>query len=163
MAPLVLVLVLVLGFESSPCSRNWWTGSLPSLRSGETKFDMQSRTTTRTRTRTMAAKARRSERYGLARVKGIPRIEPFGSCPYRLCVLPNGASAGSDIWCSKNAIWRYLGGSTPLHESECGNSGKSRIRSNSGQWCSGGDLNPQGLAPTSPSSWRVCQFHHPSR
>ena len=42
------------------------------FRSGKTKFDMRSRTTTRTRTRTMAAKARRSERYGLARVKGIP-------------------------------------------------------------------------------------------
>ncbi len=29
-------------------------------------------------------------------------------------------------------------------------------------WCSGRDLNPQEIAPTSPSSWRVCQFRHPS-
>ena len=27
-------------------------------------------------------------------------------------------------------------------------------------WCRGGDLNSHGLAPTTPSRWRVCLFHH---
>jgi hypothetical protein len=27
-------------------------------------------------------------------------------------------------------------------------------------WCPGRDLNPYSLAATSPSSWRVYQFHH---
>ena len=31
-----------------------------------------------------------------------------------------------------------------------------------GKWCSSGDSNPEGLAATSTSSWRVYQFHHPS-
>ena len=27
-------------------------------------------------------------------------------------------------------------------------------------WCRGRDLNPHGLTPTTPSRWRVYQFHH---
>ena len=28
------------------------------------------------------------------------------------------------------------------------------------KWCRGGDLNSYGLSPTTPSRWRVYQFHH---
>lgn len=28
------------------------------------------------------------------------------------------------------------------------------------RWCRGGDLNSYGLTPTTPSRWRVYQFHH---
>ena len=27
-------------------------------------------------------------------------------------------------------------------------------------WCGSGDLNPDGIATASPSSWCVCQFRH---
>ena len=29
------------------------------------------------------------------------------------------------------------------------------------KWCRDGDLNPDEVAPASPSSWCVCQFRHP--
>jgi hypothetical protein len=28
------------------------------------------------------------------------------------------------------------------------------------EWCRGGDSNPDRLTPTTPSRWRVYQFHH---